>query len=70
MGVDEINPRVDYRPLKEELEKMGYSFSKRKYFSDLSKKLDMRYVTFTIEDEKYINYMLNLSNKLKKIEEK
>lgn len=66
MGVDEINPRVDYRPLKEELEKMGYTFSKRKYFLDLSKRLDMRYVTFTIEDKKYINYMLNLSNELKK----
>ncbi len=66
MGVDEINPRVDYRPLKEELEKMGYTFSKRKYFSDLSKRLDMGYATFTIEDRKYINYMLNLSKELKK----
>ena len=52
MGVDEINPRVDYRPLKEELEKMGYTFSKRKYFLELSKKLDLRYVNFTNEDKK------------------
>lgn len=66
MGVDEINPRVDYRPLKEELEKMGYTFSKRKYFLELSKKLDLRYVNFTNEDKKYITYMLNLSNELQK----
>lgn len=64
MGVDEINPRVDYRPLKEELEKIGYTFSKRKYFFELSKKIDLRYVNFTNEDKKYINYMLNLSKEL------
>lgn len=66
MGVDEINPRVDYRPLKEELEKMGYTFSKRNHFLELSKKLDLRYANFTEEDKKYINYMLNLSKELPK----